>query len=119
TTNGINLGRYAGKLFDAGLNRVNVSLDTLRADTFSELTRRDRFDDVLNGLAAAKEAGLEPVKVNAVLMRGINDDEACDLLEYCLRNGYQLRFIEQMPLDAQHEWDRESMITADEILRQL
>lgn len=116
TTNGINLGNYADQLVAAGLDRVNVSLDTLRRDTFSELTRRDRFDDVLAGLQAAKETGLEPVKVNAVLLRGVNEDEACDLLHFCLERGYQLRFIEQMPLDPQHNWDRAQMITADEIL---
>lgn len=119
TTNGINLGQHVRALTDGGLDRVNVSLDTLRPDTFREITRRDRLDDVLAGLEAAKTNGLEPVKVNAVLLRGQNDDEACDLLRFCLERGYQLRFIEQMPLDAQHNWDREQMITADEILDKL
>ncbi|MGJ7908358.1 GTP 3',8-cyclase MoaA [Actinopolyspora sp. H202] len=119
TTNGINLGRFAEQLATAGLDRVNISLDTLDRETFHRLTRRDRFDDVLNGLRAAKESGLEPVKVNAVLLRNTNDHEACDLLRFCLERGYQLRFIEQMPLDPQHGWDREEMITADEILRML
>ncbi|EOR71516.1 molybdenum cofactor biosynthesis protein A, partial [Thermobifida fusca TM51] len=103
----------------AGLDRVNVSLDTVDADTFEKLTRRRRLDDVLAGLAAAAHAGLTPVKVNAVLMRGINDHEAPDLLAYCLEHGYQLRFIEQMPLDAQHRWQRATMVTADEILDRL
>ncbi|MFC7341244.1 GTP 3',8-cyclase MoaA [Saccharopolyspora griseoalba] len=116
TTNGINLGSYAEPLVAAGLNRVNVSLDTLDREVFKELTRRDRLDDVLDGLAAAKTMKLEPVKVNAVLMRGVNDHEATELLRFCIERGYQLRFIEQMPLDAQHEWDRGAMITADEIL---
>ena len=89
------------------------------ADTFEKLTRRRRLDDVLAGLAAAAHAGLTPVKVNAVLMRGINDHEAPDLLAYCLEHGYQLRFIEQMPLDAQHRWQRATMVTADEILDRL
>ncbi|GAA2810116.1 GTP 3',8-cyclase MoaA [Saccharopolyspora taberi] len=119
TTNGINLARYADDLRSAGLHRVNVSLDTLDRDTFRELTRRDRFDDVLSGLEAAKAAGLEPVKVNAVLMRGLNEHEACDLLRYCLEHDYHLRFIEQMPLDPQHGWDRGQMVTADEILEML
>jgi GTP 3',8-cyclase len=119
TTNGINLRRYAERLVRAGLDRVNVSLDTLHHDTFHELTRRDRLDDVLDGLEAAKSAGLEPVKVNAVLLRGVNDHEACELLRFCLRRGYQLRFIEQMPLDPQHNWDRSQMITAEEILEHL
>ncbi len=93
-----------------------MSLDTLNPETFRQLSRRDRLDDVLAGLAAAHAAGLRPVKVNAVLMRGINDGEAPALLEYCLERGYELRFIEQMPLDAQHGWRRENMVTADEIL---
>ncbi|MFD0918938.1 GTP 3',8-cyclase MoaA [Saccharopolyspora rosea] len=119
TTNGINLDRFAAPLAQAGLHRVNVSLDTLDRATFRELTRRDRFDDVLAGLDAAKAAGLKPVKVNAVLLRGVNDAEACDLLRFCVERGYQLRFIEQMPLDPQHGWDRAQMITADEILDHL
>ncbi len=116
TTNGIGLARLADPLRAAGLDRINVSLDTLRPDTFAALARRDRLADVLDGLAAAAAAGLTPVKVNAVLMRGHNDDEAPDLLRYCLDRDYQLRFIEQMPLDAQHGWRRENMVTADEIL---
>jgi cyclic pyranopterin phosphate synthase len=115
TTNGLSLVRHAVPLRDAGLDRVNVSLDTLSRDRFVQLTRRDRLDDVLAGLTAAADAGLTPVKVNAVLMRGINDDEAMDLLHFCLDQGYELRFIEQMPLDAQHGWSRESMVTAAEI----
>jgi GTP 3',8-cyclase len=119
TTNGIGLARLAGPLHDAGLDRVNVSLDTLDADTFVKLARRDRLPDVLAGLAAAAVTGLAPVKVNAVLMRDVNDLEAPDLLQYCLDRGYQMRFIEQMPLDAQHGWRRENMVTADEILQAL
>ncbi|AAZ55386.1 GTP cyclohydrolase subunit MoaA [Thermobifida fusca YX] len=119
TTNGIGLNRIAPTLAEAGLDRVNVSLDTVDADTFEKLTRRRRLDDVLAGLAAAAHAGLTPVKVNAVLMRDINDHEAPDLLAYCLEHGYQLRFIEQMPLDAQHRWQRATMVTADEILDRL
>src|SRR3954449_12230843 len=119
TTNGIGLAKVAGELAAAGLDRVNVSLDTLRPDRFRELSRRDRLDDVLAGLEAAQQAGLEPVKVNAVLMRGVNDDEALDLLHFCLARGYQMRFIEQMPLDAQHGWTREQMVTAEEILAAL
>jgi cyclic pyranopterin phosphate synthase len=119
TTNGIGLARQAQALKDAGLDRVNVSLDTVRPDTFVELARRDRLKDVLAGLEAAQAAGLTPVKVNAVLMRGVNDRQAPELLEYCLERGYELRFIEQMPLDAQHGWNRATMVTADEILEQL
>jgi GTP 3',8-cyclase len=116
TTNGIGLDRLAAPLRDAGLDRINVSLDTLRPDVFAALAKRDRLADVLAGLAAAAAAGLSPVKVNAVLMRGLNEDEAVPLLAFCLEHGYQLRFIEQMPLDAQHGWQRSDMITADEIL---
>jgi GTP 3',8-cyclase len=119
TTNAIGLARTAGPLRQAGLDRVNVSLDTLRPETFRKLARRDRLPDVLDGLAAAAEAGLVPVKVNAVLMRGLNDDEAAPLLRFCLDHGYELRFIEQMPLDAQHGWKRSEMVTADEIFAAL
>jgi len=119
TTNGVGLERQAQALKDAGLRRVNVSLDSLRPERFLELTLRDRHADVLKGLAAAKAAGLEPVKVNTVLMRGINDDEASELLAWALDSGYALRFIEQMPLDPQHGWDRGTMVDADEILEVL
>jgi cyclic pyranopterin phosphate synthase len=119
TTNGIGLARLAGSLRQAGLDRLNVSLDTLSPPTFKRLARRDRLSDVLAGLAAAAAAGLAPVKVNAVLMRGVNDHEATALLRFCLDRGYQLRFIEQMPLDAQHGWQRADMVTAAEILAAL
>jgi cyclic pyranopterin phosphate synthase len=119
TTNGIGLARTAGQLRAVGLDRVNVSLDTLRVDRFTELTRRKRLDDVLAGLAAADAAGLRPVKINSVLMRGINDDEAAPLLRFAVDNGYELRFIEQMPLDAGHTWSRAEMVTGEEILAQL
>ncbi|KWV34452.1 GTP 3',8-cyclase MoaA [Micromonospora rifamycinica] len=119
TTNGLGLDRLAPALRDAGLDRVNVSLDTLDPARFAALTRRDRLPDVLAGLAGAAAAGLTPIKVNAVLMRGVNDDEAPALLRFALDHGYELRFIEQMPLDAQHGWDRATMVTADEILASL
>ncbi|RSS98980.1 GTP 3',8-cyclase MoaA [Streptomyces sp. WAC07149] len=119
TTNGIGLKRTAQALKAAGLDRVNVSLDTLRPEVFKTLTRRDRHHDVIDGMAAAREAGLTPVKVNAVLMPGLNDDEAPDLLAWAVENEYELRFIEQMPLDAQHGWKREGMITAGDILASL
>jgi cyclic pyranopterin phosphate synthase len=119
TTNALGLTRTAQALADAGLNRVNVSLDTVRREDFLTITRRDRLHDVVTGLEAAQAAGLGPVKINAVLMRGVNDDQAPELLRWCLERGYQLRFIEQMPLDAQHVWNRETMITADEIFESL
>jgi cyclic pyranopterin phosphate synthase len=119
TTNALGLARTADALADAGLDRVNVSLDTIRRDVFAEITRRDRLDDVLAGLAAAKRVGLTPVKVNAVLLRGLNDHLAPELLRWCLEQEFQLRIIEQMPLDAQHEWDRSTMVTAEEIFASL
>jgi cyclic pyranopterin phosphate synthase len=119
TTNGIGLERTAEALRDAGLDRVNVSLDTLRPDVFQAMTRRKRHADVLRGLAAAHAAGLTPVKINAVLMPGRNDDEAPDLLAWAMEHDYELRFIEQMPLDAQHGWQRDGMITAEDILASL
>ncbi|MEZ0089345.1 GTP 3',8-cyclase MoaA [Streptacidiphilus sp. EB129] len=119
TTNGLGLSRTASALREAGLDRVNVSLDTLDPASFHTLTRRDRLADVIAGLAAAETAGLRPVKINTVLMRGVNDHEAADLLGWCLERGYELRFIEQMPLDAQHGWDRSTMVTAEEILARL
>jgi cyclic pyranopterin phosphate synthase len=119
TTNALGLARTAAALKEAGLDRVNVSLDTIRSDTFTEITRRDRFADVVAGLEAARAAGLGPVKVNAVLLRGVNDDQAPELLAWCLERGYHLRFIEQMPLDAQHGWSRDEMVTAEEILAAL
>jgi cyclic pyranopterin phosphate synthase len=119
TTNGIRLPGLAAPLADAGLERVNISLDTLRRDRFVALTRRDRLVDVLAGVAAAKAAGLHPVKVNAVLLRGVNEDEAVDLLAWALEQGVELRFIEQMPLDPQHSWDRGRMVTGEQILAAL
>lgn len=119
TTNALGLARTAGALAEAGLDRVNVSLDSVRPETFATITRRDRLHDVVAGLAAAAEAGMTPVKVNAVLLRGLNDDQAGELLDWCLEREYELRFIEQMPLDAQHGWSREAMVTADETLELL
>ncbi|WP_375490427.1 GTP 3',8-cyclase MoaA [uncultured Jatrophihabitans sp.] len=119
TTNGVTLATQARDLAAAGLARVNVSLDTLRADRFAALTRRDRLPDVLRGIDAAAQAGLAPVKINTVLVRGQNDDEAAELLAWSLRHGYQLRFIEHMPLDADRMWSATEMVRAEEILEQL
>jgi GTP 3',8-cyclase len=119
TTNGVGLDRLARKLADAGLDRANVSLDTLSAARFAQLTHRQRLGDVLAGLDAAAEAGLGPIKINSVLLRGVNDDEAAPLLHFALAHGYELRFIEQMPLDAGHIWSRAQMVTVDEILAAL
>ena len=119
TTNALGLARTAQALADAGLDRVNVSLDTVHPETFATITRRDRLADVVAGLEAAHAAGLTPVKINAVLLRGVNDDQAPELLRWALDHGYELRFIEQMPLDAQHDWHRDRMVTADEIFTAL
>ncbi len=119
TTNGLGLSKTAAALAEAGLARVNVSLDTLRPERFHEITRRDRFDEVVAGMAAAHDAGLRPVKVNSVLQRDINDDEAVDLVRWAVEHGYELRFIEQMPLDGGHTWQRTEMITGAEILASL
>ena len=119
TTNGVGLARRAEALAAAGVNRLNVSMDTIRPDRFATITRRDRLSDVLDGLAAARAAGLDPVKINSVLLRGVNDDEAVPLLRFAVDNGYELRFIEQMPLDAQHGWQRSEMVTAGEIMQAL
>ena len=119
TTNGLRLVELAKALVDAGLERINVSLDTLDRDRFTRLTHRDRIDDVFAGLRAAQEAGLSPIKINSVLMKGINDDEASALLKWALAEGFSLRFIEQMPLDAGGIWSRDNMVTAGEILASL
>jgi GTP 3',8-cyclase len=115
TTNALGLSRTAQALADAGLDRINASIDSVRPETFATITRRDRLADVVAGLEAAKAAGLGPVKLNAVLLRGTNDDQAAELLRWSVQHGYELRFIEQMPLDAQHDWSRAAMVTADEI----
>ena len=115
TTNGVGLDKKAAALKTAGLTRINVSLDSLHEETFAKLTRRPFLDRVLAGVEAAWAAGLGPVKLNAVLMRGINDAESPSLLAWALDRGYELRFIEQMPLDADHGWTRRDMITAAEI----
>ncbi|MDT5036877.1 MAG: 3,8-cyclase [Micromonosporaceae bacterium] len=119
TTNAIGLDRRAALLAAAGLDRVNVSLDTLDADRFERLAHRRRLDDTLAGIDAAAAAGMHPIKLNTVLMRGINDDEPAKLLAFALAHGYELRFIEQMPLDAGHTWRRDNMVTATEILAHL
>ncbi|MGI8759738.1 MAG: GTP 3',8-cyclase MoaA [Jatrophihabitantaceae bacterium] len=119
TTNGISLTRSAVALVEAGLDRINVSVDTLERSRFAALTRRDRLPEVLAGVAAAAQAGLQPLKINSVLMRDGNLDEAPQLLDWALRCGYELRFIEHMPLDADHNWSRSAMVTAEEILELL
>lgn len=115
TTNGIGLDHRIHDLVRAGLTRINISLDSVNRDHFARLTRRDRLPAVLAGIQAAKDAGLTPVKINAVLMRDTLTG-AADLLEWSLANGVHLRFIEQMPLDADEAWVRENMVDAAELL---
>ncbi len=116
TTNGATLDLLATELKSAGLNRINISLDTLQRERFIELTRRDELASVLSGIDAAVDAGFSPVKVNAVLMRGINDDEIVDFLKLGREKGVTIRFIEFMPLDAQGEWSNNRVVTYNEIL---
>jgi cyclic pyranopterin phosphate synthase len=119
TTNGVKLAEVAHDLRQAGLTRVNVSLDTLRHDRFLALTRRDDLDRVLAGIDAALDAGLEPVKVNAVVMRGVNDDEIVDLARFGRDRGVGMRFIEFMPLDAQGAWTEAQVVPAHEIVERI
>lgn len=116
TTNGLGLDKRAHALARAGLERVNISLDTLDGEHYARLTHRDRLPDVLAGINAALEAGLTPVKVNAVIMRGVNEDDALPLLDHCLAHGLELRFIEQMPIGPRDAWDRSSLVTRDDVL---
>jgi cyclic pyranopterin phosphate synthase len=119
TTNGLALAKLAKPLVDAGLERINISLDTLDRERFKTLTFRDRIHDVFAGIDAAREAGLKPLKINSVLLKGINEDESVALVEWALKEGLNLRFIEQMPLDAGGIWSRSDLITADQIFADL
>lgn len=119
TTNGIRLAHLLPDLIAAGLGRLNISIDTLDSERFRALTRRDRLDDVLTGIAAAAASDLRPLKLNAVAMRGVNDDEMTDLVDFALAHDAEMRFIEQMPLDSEHTWNRQTMVTRDEILSAL
>jgi len=116
TTNGATLAGLADDLAAAGLQRINVSLDSLRADRFEQLTRRNALSDVLAGIDAAVGAGLSPVKVNVVPIRGVNDDELADFVQFGRDRGVEVRFIEFMPLDAQGEWRSERVVTRAEVL---
>jgi GTP 3',8-cyclase len=116
TTNGILLGPMARQLRDAGLRRINISLDTMDAAKFEQLTRRTGFDQVIEGILAAKAAGFDPVKVNAVAIRGVTEDDVVPLAQFARRHGLELRFIEYMPLDSGHLWEREKVLFAADIL---
>ena len=119
TTNGATLRTVAGALADAGLRRVNVSLDSLRPERFTELTRRDELDNVLDGIDAAIEAGLTPVKVNVVVVRGVNDDEIVDLARFGRDRAVTVRFIEFMPLDGGDAWRNEQVVPQAEIVERI
>lgn len=119
TTNALGLDKRARCLAAAGLERVNISLDTLVPEHFKQITHRDRLPDVLRGLEAAVAAGLSPVKVNAVVMRGINEADMPDLLDFCLERGIELRIIEQMPMGPIGSWSRRTLVTFDEIVHLL
>ena len=116
TTNGTSLPGIAPDLVEAGLKRINISLDSLKADRFEQITRRDDLGRVLDGIDAAIAAGLAPVKINCVVMRGVNDDEIVDFADFGRERGVTVRFIEFMPLDAQGEWTNEQVVTKAEIV---
>jgi GTP 3',8-cyclase len=116
TTNGATLRLLAHELRDAGLRRVNISLDTLDRAKFEQITRRDELSRVLDGIEAAKEAGFRPVKINAVIERGVNDDEILDLATFGRERGVEMRFIEFMPLDATGHWMSDTVVGQDEIV---
>jgi cyclic pyranopterin phosphate synthase len=117
TTNGFLLERLAGPLRDAGLRRINVSIDSLLRHRFAEITRRDALEQVMRGLEAAEEAGLEPIKINCVVVRGTNEDEILDFVRLARSHPWEVRFIEFMPLDADRAWTKQGVFTQEEILR--
>ena len=116
TTNGALLAGQATELHDAGLRRINISIDTLKPERFTALTKRGNLDDVLAGLFAAKKTGMAPIKVNAVIIRGTNDDEILDLVEFARTNGFEMRFIEYMDVGNANSWSLEKTVTKREIL---
>ncbi len=119
TTNGILFGEQAQALFDAGLRRVNISLDALDADRFREITRRDGYEKVVESIHIAKEVGFDPVKVNAVAIRNLTEDQIIPFGKFARETGVEIRFIEFMPLDADNAWDREKVLFASEIVERL
>jgi cyclic pyranopterin phosphate synthase len=119
TTNGVSMPLLAADLKAAGLRRVNISLDSLRPDRFEELTRRDELDRVIDGIEAAKGAGFDPVKINVVVMKGINDDEVLDFAHFGRDRDVVVRFIEFMPLDADEVWNNDLVLTQEEIVATL
>jgi GTP 3',8-cyclase len=119
TSNGMLLGEQAEELFGAGLDRVTISIDTLREDRFKAATRRDGLAATLEGIAAAAKFGSAPVKLNTVLQRGVNDDEILDLLQFAREGGHELRFIEYMDVDGATRWNQEQVVSRREILEHI
>lgn len=119
TTNGTTMRLLAEDLKAAGLKRLNISCDSLNADRFYQMTRRDDLKKVLDGIASAKEAGFDPIKINVVLMRGVNDDEIVDFARFGRENGVGVRFIEFMPLDADDAWNREKVVPSSEVIARI
>ncbi len=116
TTNGVLLDRLAGPLAEAGVDRATVSCDSLMRHRFAEMTRRDALDKVFAGLKAAEDAGLTPIKINTVVIGGTNDDELVEFARWSRETGYEVRFIEYMPLDAEHAWERSKVVPSQRIL---
>jgi cyclic pyranopterin phosphate synthase len=116
TTNGVLLDSLAGPLAEAGVDRATVSCDSLLRHRFRDMTRRDALDKVLRGLQAAEASGLTPIKINCVVIGGTNDDEVVAFSEWARSTGYEIRFIEYMPLDAEHRWERDKVVPASRIL---
>src|SRR4051812_33423797 len=116
TTNGALLAEQADRLYHAGLRRINISIDSLKPDRFQALTKRGSLEEVLNGVFAAKKAGFSPIKINAVIIRGTNEDEILDLVEFARSNGLEMRFIEYMDVGNANAWSLEKTVTKKEIL---
>ncbi len=119
TTNGFTLEKRAEKLKTAGLDRVTISLDSLKKDKFQRITGVDRLDEVLRAIEAAKRADLQPIRINAVVVRGWNEDEIVDLAGFARRNALSMRFIEYMPLDSAHEWDKSLVVSGREVYKKI
>lgn len=119
TSNGLGLDKRAEALVKAGVSRANISLDSLDQQRYAAIARRDRLSDALRGIEAADRAGMSPIKINAVAMKGINEDDIVELLAFCLDHGYHLRFIEHMPLGPSHSWRRDQLLTQADILERL
>ena len=119
TTNGVMLEEFAQDIYNAGIRRINISLDTLQPEKFLRITRRDEFHRVWRGIQAAENVGFNPIKINVVVMRGINDDEVLDLAKLTLQRAYHVRFIEFMGLNNDSSWLHQHFVSADEILANL